>query len=705
MHPEIDRLCFVCGRCVKEHRKVSLDPAHIFKFSSENNMLRSLAPRELRDLTEVETMFVKILITLKRSYTAKGFMKLSDGASVTIPNNLLILAETLPRLPHQVGMLILQNRNFRGDISRFCVRRKYIHIALLWLSENNPLYFNLPINLTALNQIPENGVSEDFITIIDTVDDHSLEVDLLSDDIDIVAGPVVNTFAMDEMLAPQEETTIDLGDMPSPVCQLSQVNFLSLSFPELFPYGCLHDSTSGARVKDVEFSEAIKHYLQLGFETPNSEIIFPFSSHPTFGFIALDIIERVRVRKQLKFVWAKSPLVMGLGIRRLNEILLNPADSIKFLNTLTVYLGNIRGSPSYWRNVSGILKSICENASPSCGVYFTISFPDFYINTIFDIVFRNTHSYDPCSRIIRQTETRTHPITLKEHLSDLAVRMRFLARHPVLSAQLFDFCLKKAVQEFLKDQLNTEYYFVRIEVQARGALHCHGLVALKDHPQTVELVRNYENSAKRMIELLWDSNNLPNLISPVDLNLFSLGLKSKLRLETLHDDLMTTIDCAPHFVFDILKEGHPSLSKFQNFDLYENSFKTYQAHKRCNPTYCKNANNPGRCRFGFPKKLVISTQLRYKKKSVGGHIYAEAELESARNCRFTNSHSPFLLSIVHGNIDVQIILHLKELVNYIAKYICKSENESTLLVDLINNFLARDPLTSPIATNAFLLIQ
>ena len=94
--------------------------------------------------------------------------------------------------------------------------------------KNNTLCFNLTINSTALNQIPVNGVPEEFITIVDTVDDLIVKKDVLDADIDIIVGPAVKTFAMNEMLAPQEETTIDLEDMPSPRCQLSQVNFLSL---------------------------------------------------------------------------------------------------------------------------------------------------------------------------------------------------------------------------------------------------------------------------------------------------------------------------------------------------------------------------------------------------------------------------------------------------------------------------------------------
>ena len=94
--------------------------------------------------------------------------------------------------------------------------------------KNNTLCFNLTINSAALNQIPVNGVPEEFITIVDTVDDLIVKEDVLDADIDIIVGPTVKTFAMNEMLAPQEETTIDLEDMPSPICQLSQVNFLSL---------------------------------------------------------------------------------------------------------------------------------------------------------------------------------------------------------------------------------------------------------------------------------------------------------------------------------------------------------------------------------------------------------------------------------------------------------------------------------------------
>ena len=248
---------------------------------------------------------------------------------------------------------------------------------------------------------------------------------------------------------------------------------------------------------------------------------------------------------------------MWLGIRRLNEILLNPAECIYFLNTLTVYWGNSCACPSYWRNVSAILRSICENASPSCGVYFTLSFPNFYLNTIFDIVFRNTPSYESCSRIISQADTKPS-YYIKWPSKWLGGMYVFSCLLSCSKRSTLWFSSLKGCSRFPKGQLNGEYYFIRIEVQARDALHRHGLVTLRDQSQTVELVWNYENSAKRMIELLSESNNLRNLINPIYLHLFSLSLKSKLWLETLHDHLMTTIYCAPQFVFDIFKEGYPS---------------------------------------------------------------------------------------------------------------------------------------------------
>lgn len=53
MDPEINCSSFVWNRCTKEHITVNLDPDNNFQFSFENNILPSLAPRELRELTEV----------------------------------------------------------------------------------------------------------------------------------------------------------------------------------------------------------------------------------------------------------------------------------------------------------------------------------------------------------------------------------------------------------------------------------------------------------------------------------------------------------------------------------------------------------------------------------------------------------------------------------------------------------------------------
>ena len=123
-----------------------------------------------------------------------------------------------------------------------------------------------------------------------------------------------------------------------------------------------------------------------------------------------------------------------------------------------------------------------------------------------------------------------------------------------------------------------------------------------------------------------------------------------------------------------------------------------QRHK-CN-TYCLRKKNPKKslsdnnsyCRFGFPYSICISTHVRIKeylvsstkgKKIINGAnqglcvVKYRIEIVRKVNDRFLNSHSRLLIESWQANIDIQIILDSGKVVEYMTKYVCKTEAAST----------------------------
>lgn len=125
-------------------------------------------------------------------------------------------------------------------------------------------------------------------------------------------------------------------------------------------------------------------------------------------------------------------------------------------------------------------------------MFVTISFPDMYINTIFDALYKDVEGYSSCQRIIHRKELKVVS-TVGDQLSDLETRMRILINNPVLSVELFELRLQNAVELIFLKKLGDSYYFVRLEIQKRGALHAHGLVNMRDGPNTISsyIILNY----------------------------------------------------------------------------------------------------------------------------------------------------------------------------------------------------------------------
>ena len=122
---------------------------------------------------------------------------------------MLTIASSLPRFPGEVGILIIQSRNFRGDLSSFKVRREYIRAAITWLVEKNPHYRHFEINPHALSSTPLNGVPVEFVATVTTDEfDNEPDTGVLKENSVSFVGPVVNSFSVSESLAPQEESAI-----------------------------------------------------------------------------------------------------------------------------------------------------------------------------------------------------------------------------------------------------------------------------------------------------------------------------------------------------------------------------------------------------------------------------------------------------------------------------------------------------------------
>ena len=136
------------------------------------------------------------------------------------------------------------------------------------------------------------------------------------------------------------EDQIEITTDQSPIDQYNTENLFALSFPCLFPY-YEGDITSGSRDRLVKLDEEIEHYKKLG-RVMNGELIFPFAKHPSFMFIALDLIERRRLNSQAKVFFQKNEDIRNLSISEVLALLSNRDTRRDLIGRISAYAGNVR---------------------------------------------------------------------------------------------------------------------------------------------------------------------------------------------------------------------------------------------------------------------------------------------------------------------------------------------------------------------------
>ena len=159
---------YVCSGCSRDKKSPK-------KFSSENSMIPSPVPNELKDLTQVEEMLIARALPIMRVYMKPGGQRGYSGHCVNLPQNVTELATSLPRYPKDLAVIIVKVKGRENTFKDVRVRKQNVHNALVWLINNNPHYSELLINQDALNSLPENGVPPDLMTV--ETDDHMVSDD------------------------------------------------------------------------------------------------------------------------------------------------------------------------------------------------------------------------------------------------------------------------------------------------------------------------------------------------------------------------------------------------------------------------------------------------------------------------------------------------------------------------------------------------
>ena len=108
---------------------------------------------------------------------------------------------------------------------------------------------------------------------------------------------------------------------------------------------------------------------------------------------------------------------------------------------------------------------------------------------------------------------------------------------------------------------------------------------------------------------------------------------------------------------------------------------TCRRHTRCSAAYClRTKNGRQECRFGYPKRLQLSTALVTEEDG-------PTLLMTARNDGMVNSFNPMQLSAWRANVDMQYIVSRRRVIHYCTKYVTKSEPRSQSLREVFTTIV------------------
>ena len=164
-------------------------------------MIRSSVPEELKALTQIKEMLIAHALPIMRIYIKPGGQRGFSGHCINLPQNVKELATSLPRYPKDLAIIIVKVKGRENTFRDVIVQKEKVSSALLWLINNNPHYYDLTINKHALNNLQENGIPADLMSV-------ETESDIVSDN----DGPVASGPPSDN---PSEDAVYNDSEMSS----------------------------------------------------------------------------------------------------------------------------------------------------------------------------------------------------------------------------------------------------------------------------------------------------------------------------------------------------------------------------------------------------------------------------------------------------------------------------------------------------------
>ena len=410
-----------------------------------------------------------------------------------------------------------------------------------------------------------------------------------------------------------------------PINEFSTEGYISCAFPTLFPTGA--GDFVAPRHHTVTAGCYFKHLLMYGDGQ--------FAKHPRFRYFALNTVMRWRALQAGRVYIKKHPKDARLTLDDLRDMVGREGEC--FANRVLHFANTLRGTSQYWfKQRSRLISMVDTLGIPT--VFFTHSAAD--------------GQWPELARLIctddQQSSSSSHSKAVSEN--------------PAIADWFFYHRISMFIVAFYVDVLGAVDYWFRFEWQHCGSPHVHGVAWFSDAPDVGKL-SSIQNDAEMMDVVEEVTSYADRLVSTVNPAVSVDGSDAG-------DAPLPKIK--PH----VCNKPYAEVKDF-DMDLVE-LIATCQRHTRCSTAYClkKKKNGELQCRFRYPKDLQPVTVLVTEDD--------EPCLKTQRNDPLLNSYNPVQLIAWRGNVDIQLIVSRRRVLNYCAKYATKPELPRPLLTTRVD---------------------
>jgi DNA replication protein DnaC len=470
---------------------------------------------------------------------------------------------------------------------------------------------------------------------------------------------------------------------------------LSKLFPFYFPDGKGDPFEPGSLESKPD---AFKRLLYFADENPDGSFSYRFAESKRFIFWCYNYLHQKRLNAGATFWLKNNPGEAAMTNGELQDILRDKAKSKQFIKRVSHHCSRVKGTDSYWHSVRIDVETIIREKGPPT-LFYTLSAAD--------------------TRWERLHRLMGHP--KNKHIT-YNRRNNRLRAHPHVAAHFFH---KKVeiFNKYLNMVLDKEWDWNRYEFQHRGSIHLHGFKKLKNDP-----------GLSYLAELACEGKHCERLLKAGKLGKYTkdelqkaiaLGKACEGVICMYSDWLHTCWNKASYTnggreAKDVpirgwskrKKQQHPSEYLYTGKDGsfynvkgdnpreeaaldkdYYDLLNFVERHSRCGPGCWrlhkhKKEGKPKRkkkgdngsehyCRYKYPFRLSNNTYINYvTRKRQDGSEQIEAKLVLKRNDARANKHCRLALHHWRANVDFQIVLNARVVLQYITKYSTKPEKRS-----------------------------